>query len=203
MMRLEFDEEENTIDDVIDELTFYKEIVGLDAETCFKGQTLNNKNLEQLNKLRTVANVPERKISAVEKNLLQAFNAKLYSSKDVVYWINKASTKLDTFMVDEFEYKCYYYLSLKSLGDLTYTIKNACYFLYLLQTSDRDIEMHLDEIMLRADDNFNFDIFASIALEYTNMIGNAYAILNKYIPQIDTEIEKQKIKKLSEIFIQD
>ena len=196
-MKLEVNEEEKTIDDVIDELTFYKEVVGLDAEACYKGQILNNSNLEQLDKLRTVANVKERKISTVEKQLLQAYNAKLYASKAVAYWINKACSKIESFMVDEFEYKCYYYLSLKGVGDLSHTIKDACYFLYLLQNNDSELEKHLDEIMLSADNDFDFNIFSSIVLEYTNMVGLAYGVLNKYIPQIDTEKEKQKIKKLS------
>jgi hypothetical protein len=113
----------------------------------------------------------------------------------VQYWVNQAKSTLDQSLEDDFEYQCYHYLSIDNNN--YYTIKYACYFLYVLQTKGlENAKEVLDQIMLNVNNRFDYTVFKDLTLNYTNYVGFLNNTFEKLIPPIDKDEELEKIKRL-------
>lgn len=199
IQRVDYDEDTDLVD-VLDNLIYLKEEVFCSAYTDFKGVRYDNRNVDELKKLRNITAKPTLKYNPKNnetdnKHLINSLVARKSSNESIQYWVNQAANSLDTALKDGFEYQCYYYLSIDKNN--FYTIKYACYFLYILQAGNLEKAKEvLDRIMLEVDNRFNYKVFYDLTLSYTNYVGYLSSIYEKLVPPIDKDEELDKIKRL-------
>lgn len=198
--KMEYGESYDLID-VLDNLIYLKEVVYCNAYADFNGVRYDNMDLDSLKKLREIVSKPSLDENLKnckpenKRKLLNCLMARKSSNESVQYWVNQAKSTLDQSLEDDFEYQCYHYLSIDNNN--YYTIKYACYFLYVLQTKGlENAKEVLDQIMLNVNNRFDYTIFKDLTLNYTNYVGFLNNTFEKLIPPIDKDEELEKIKRL-------